>query len=225
MIEKKFRATGMRHHMDNIMQLAYENPDYDLPKKELIDQYDKYERVYQNEFGTSKIELIPEPENEYDPNAVAVYIGGLKVAYIKKGSCSEVKNLLKSPKLAGIDAEMNGGKYKMLVPDPDDEDEEKLVIERGESEYYVHLTVYVRDDDEQTRKIVNEELKKAQQTEELPPQEPEPKAKPKSGCMSYLLILIGAFGLLVGIGAKAVPGIIVGLLFIVAGVLLLKRNK
>ena len=49
----------------------------------------------------------------------------MHVGYIKKGSCTHVKNLLKSGKIAKIDAEIHGGKYKLLYSEYD---EDKMCI-------------------------------------------------------------------------------------------------
>lgn len=39
-------------------------------------------------------ELIPEPENLHDPNAIKVLIDGYHVGYIKSGSCAHVRQLI-----------------------------------------------------------------------------------------------------------------------------------
>lgn len=135
-----FHATGMQHYEDAIDSLKSENDDYSLSKSELAELYDTG-KIWKYDYSYSKLELIPEPENEFDKNAVAVYLDGRKVAYIKKGSCSQVKNLLASGTVKGIDAEIGGGHYKYLSDDGDGH----YTIEHDESPLYVHITFYVDD--------------------------------------------------------------------------------
>lgn len=94
------------------------------------------EKIFQYDFLVSKVELIPEPENEYDSNAVKVVVDDVHIGYIKKGSCSRVKNLLSSGRVTDIDCSIFGGKYK-VVWDRD----EGYVLE--EDEYRFGATVEI----------------------------------------------------------------------------------
>ena len=44
-------------------------------------------------------------------------IDGLKVGYIKKGSCTHIKNLMKDNKIEKIEARIRGGAYKEVYKD------------------------------------------------------------------------------------------------------------
>lgn len=131
-----FKVAGISSYMNNLMELAYENDDYKKTKKQIVDDFMYDEKIFQYDFLVSKVELIPEPENEYDPNAVKVVVDDIHIGYIKKGSCSRVKNLLFSGRIACIDCSISGGKYK-VVWDRD----EGYVLE--EDEYRFGATVEI----------------------------------------------------------------------------------
>lgn len=132
------KVTGVSHYLDNIMTLKTENFDYDLSKKELINEGYENERIYQFEFYPIKTELIPEPDNPHDPNAIKVVIDGVLVGYIKSGSCSRVHKLLRENRIKKIDAEIGGGKYKYIGYD---EDDDKYYIEKDDIPFFVHLNI------------------------------------------------------------------------------------
>lgn len=132
-------VAGISHYMDNIISLSTENPDYDMSERELLEEYDPDDRIYQYEFPAKKTELIEEPENEYDKNAIKVIIDGVHVGYIKKGSCSHIKKLLHSGIISGIDSEIRGGKYKYF--EEDEEREGKYYLEKGTANYSIVIEI------------------------------------------------------------------------------------
>jgi hypothetical protein len=136
---EKFKVAGVTHYLQNIESLADENDDYYLSNRELMEAYSDGDRIYQYEFSPYLVELIPEPENEFDSNAVRVDIDGLTVGYIKKGSCTHVKNLLAAPDFHSVTVDSMGlGKYKEIYEDEDGE----LHVEKGElSGCWVHIRV------------------------------------------------------------------------------------
>ena len=137
------KVTGMSNYMDNIMSLAEYNDAYDLTKKELIDEGYIYERVYQYNFNTKEVELVPEPDNPVDPNAIKVVIDGAHVGYIKKGSCGRIRNLLNSNTIKNIDITMTGGKYKIILSEDD-----RYIMDTDDIPFFVHLDFYIKKEEE-----------------------------------------------------------------------------
>lgn len=143
---EKFHVTGTSHYQKEIESLGSENYDFELSKKELIEQGFEDEKIYLYEFSPTKVELIEEPDNPHDPNAIKVVIDDVLVGYIKKGSCSHIKKLLHSGKIKKIDADIYGGKYKMLYSEYDDEkDKEVYYIEKDKSNYYVSIEISIEE--------------------------------------------------------------------------------
>ena len=135
---KKYKVTGMSYRLENLLSLSLENEDYDLSKKLLIEKGYENERVYQYEFYPIKTELVPEPDNPHDPNAIKVIVDGVHVGYIKSGSCSHVHKLLKENRIEKIECRIGGGKYKYIGYD---EDDDKYYLEKDESPFFVHLSI------------------------------------------------------------------------------------
>ena len=133
------KATGMQYYMDNIHKLATENPDYDLSKKEIIENGLTDEKIWKYEYYCTKAELIPDPENPYDKNAIKVVVDGLQVGHIKANSCVKILNKMKAGKIRGIDCEIGGGPYKIVYEDYDDD---TYTLERNTINHFVHLTIY-----------------------------------------------------------------------------------
>lgn len=143
---KNFHVTGISHYIDALLSLSYENADYALSKRELIDADLIDERVYELLFDPIKVELVPEPNNPVDKNAIQVFVDGALVGYIKKGSCSQVKNLLASDKLLGVTCDISGGKYKIVYEELDeDTGKETYTLEHEEAPYgiTIHITLKV----------------------------------------------------------------------------------
>lgn len=136
-MEYKHHVTGMSHHMDELMDLAAENADYSLPKKELVDIYSDGERIYKYAFSAGTVELVPEPDNPYDSNAIKVLVDGHHIGYIKKGSTAKVRKQMESGDIVSVSAQIGGGPYKQIAEDDDGE----YSVERDESPYYVHIKI------------------------------------------------------------------------------------
>lgn len=146
---KKHRVTGTSHYLDNIKKLGYETVEYTYSKSELIDAGYENECIYQYNYYPSKIELVPEPDNEYDPNAIKVVADGLLIGYIKKGSCKHLLKVIEKNEIVKIDYSIVGGNYKYISYD---EDEDKYSLDKGTKDYYVDLTITEKGDDKEEDK-------------------------------------------------------------------------
>lgn len=135
------KVAGVSYRVDEILSLSSENEDYDSSLKNLVDMGYEYERVYQYEFYPIKTELIPEPDNPHDPNAVKVIVDNVHVGYIKSGSCRHILNLLKDDRIIKIDCEIKGGNYKYIGYN---EDDDKHYIEKDDIPFFVHLKISVK---------------------------------------------------------------------------------
>lgn len=138
-------VTGTSHYQKAIISLSYENSDFDMTKKEILDSCMEDEKIYKFDFYPKNVELIEEPDNEFDPKAVKVIIDGEHVGYIKKGSCSHIKKLIKEDRIKSISAEIGGGKYKILVSDYDyEKDKDVYLMEKGEKPFFVNIDITLK---------------------------------------------------------------------------------
>lgn len=211
-----FKIAGISHYTDNIIDnLVSDNPDYDLSKSELIDSYSDGDRVYRYDFKTTPLEVVPEPDNEHDPNAVAVKVDGVLVGYIKAGNCSRVKNLLKSPDFNGMDLEIAGGKYKQVI----EEDDDKFSIEKDEAPFFAVLTIYTKE-----QEVVSD--KQAPAPEQAPPVVNNKKSASTSS--TIVPIGLGILLLLIGISdlSHNIMIFVAGIVCLIVGIIgVLKNNK
>lgn len=131
------------------MALAQENPDYNLTKREIIDDGLTDERIYQYTFADGPVELVDDPDNEQDPNAIKVLVAGQHIGYIKRGSTGRIHNLQRAGRVLGVTAEIYGGKYKVVICDDDDDGAEHYDLIRDETGYGAAIEILVRPEQEQ----------------------------------------------------------------------------
>ena len=146
---ERHKLAGTSYHMDAIMALAQENPDYDLTKREIIDDDLTDERIYQYTFTDGPVELVDDPDNEHDPNAIKVLIAGQHIGYIKRGSTGRIHNLQRAGRVLGVTAEIYGGKYKVVICDDDDDGAEHYDLIKDETGYGAAIEILVRPEQEQ----------------------------------------------------------------------------
>lgn len=131
---------GVSFRQKEIKSLGEKNDYYSMSKRELVDECMYDEDIYQLEFSPSSVELVEEPENEYDPNAIKVIVDCVHVGYIKKGSCSHIKKLLHENRILNITADIHGGKYKRISCEYDfDSDKDTYELETGETDFFVSI--------------------------------------------------------------------------------------
>ena len=136
-VKYTFKVAGISFRTDAIEDMLKEDGDYYESKSYLRENYDDGDRIwrYLSEYRDD-VALVDEPENEYDPNAIRVEVGGVHIGYVKKGSTSRVRNLLKKDDVR-VKIDIGGGPYKELYEDEDG----KIQIERGEIEFYAKLEI------------------------------------------------------------------------------------
>lgn len=130
---------------EQIKQMGFENDDYHLPKKDFIDTFSEYEKVYAIDFDPVNVELIEEPDNPHDPNAIKVVIDGIHVGYIKSGSCAHIKKLLHTGSIISMSAEIHGGDYKYFSEEYDEDKCDNVCkIKKGSSKFFVALQLKIK---------------------------------------------------------------------------------
>ena len=141
-VEKKYKVTGMEHYKENILSLSYENSNYSLNKRELIEEYLTEERIYEREIDVVRVELVPEPDNPHDPKAIKVILDGYHVGYIKAGSCTHLLKVIREDRIQKITCEAGGGRYKYVSLDGYTESGKEIyTLDRDTAPWFVHLTV------------------------------------------------------------------------------------
>lgn len=137
---ERVHVRGVNNNTKNIIAVATENPDYSLSKRELQEDF-LDERVWQYQFFVDA-KLVPEPENEYDPNAIMVQADGLCIGHVPAGSTAHIRKLMESGRIKYMDLQIGGGKYKEVTEDDDGEYE----LDRGEKPYSAILELHLTDE-------------------------------------------------------------------------------
>lgn len=129
----EFKIAGFDYRQDELEQL-FETPndDYLLNGKAFAEEV--LDKAYEFLTEWKSARIVYEPENEYDPNAIAVYVGETKIGYIQKKDQTRFNNLPPGE----MEVELYGGRYKEAVYDDYGEFEK---IEKGETPYKAMLYV------------------------------------------------------------------------------------
>jgi hypothetical protein len=135
----------MEHRLENLLSLSIENEDYSKSKKSLIEDGLIEEKVWEYEFYPNKVELTPEPDNPYDPNAIKVIVDGKHVAYIKKDSCAHLLKVIREGRIENIKCVIGGGNYKYIYEGEGDDweatGEPSYTLEKDFKSYFVWLYI------------------------------------------------------------------------------------
>ena len=162
---EKFRVAGTSYRQEALEKLVWENEDYNLSKNQLGEDNFVDERVYEYCYSGKSTELVPEPDNEHDPNAIKVMVNGIHIGYIEAADTARVKELLDSGEIDSIRTEIEGGKYKYVTENDDGEYE----MEKGETNLFADLKIYIPEDD------ASDDIKITIPKQEQKASQPEPK--------------------------------------------------
>lgn len=142
---ERHKVAGISYRTSAVLSLGTKNPEYNLTKKQIIDEYLTDQRLYWMEFGLYPCELIPEPDNPEDPKAIKVVVRGEHIGYIKKGSCAHIHKLLREDRIESVSCDIGGGDYKIVVTDYDDYGNETYTLEKENTPYYAVVVIKVKD--------------------------------------------------------------------------------
>lgn len=89
-----YGVVGMAHHVQEFIFCAKANPNYSMSDQKLLDSGQENKRIMEYEYNFKNIELVEEPDNPYDPNAIKVLADGHMIGYIPKDECSHIKQMI-----------------------------------------------------------------------------------------------------------------------------------
>lgn len=197
-----FDVVGLAYNEEALEELRTESDDWSMSRKELLEEYSDGDRLYRYEWPLSPVEVVPEPENEHDPNALKVLLCGKKIGYVKKDQTDAVRALLGQDLRVWV--ELEGGEAKVFEEDED----EKIQISEEEDPIHGELIF----------------------AERTKPAEPAPAPKPKTLPAILFYILGGLLVILSMILIAASPimgivGVIIGVFVIFYGRKMARTRK
>lgn len=139
-----YTVVGLSFYMDTLMSMMAPNDLYGYRKQELIDTCNTDINIYKQTIEGKQVELIPDPENPHDSNAIKVLLGGKQIGFIPANACTHILDLMKSDRIIRLAYTVEGGKYKRVNEDYDSiKDKSTYSMESGEDDYSV--TLYIRE--------------------------------------------------------------------------------
>lgn len=115
--EETFHAAGVSYYENNIRKLACTNPDWQLSAEQISSSGKAEKRIYRHNYVNRPVKLVPQPDNEHDPNAVAVIIAGELVGYISREDNLHVKGIIENRGIKSLSGFIGGGEYKIVHED------------------------------------------------------------------------------------------------------------
>lgn len=139
-----FKVAGIsRRQKDITSKLLPENSDYMLSKSELVEIGAIDERIYKYSPIELDAELVPEPDNPRDPNAIKVLVDGVQLGYVPADKTGKVKGLLEKEQIRAISSAFYGGPYKIIHEDFDTEREKEVYTIEKDSQYNIGAEVTI----------------------------------------------------------------------------------
>lgn len=142
LVTERIHVRGESFYEESFNELRYKNYEYDYSKKEIIEEGLDGHRIYQYDFDPVNVELIDEPDNPKDPNAIAVYVCGHQIGHVPHGSTAHIRNVREKYGIQRITAEMGGGKYKIVFED--DDNEGSYSMDHGEAPNWAIVSISYR---------------------------------------------------------------------------------
>lgn len=140
--ENIFPVAGVSFREDAIIKLARKNSNYSLSKSDIIDMGMTDKEIFRYRWGTRPAELVPEPDNPHDSNAVKVMVDGVHIGYIKAVSCAHVLQLLGDDRIRQVTCEIGGGPYKEVSEDFDYKTlDSTYSLDRGEDPIWAKVKI------------------------------------------------------------------------------------
>ena len=208
MERKVLSVTGTKHYEENILKLMVENPDFKLGPKALKEQYDDADVIPKLIPGYIQVVLEPEPDNQYDPNAVKVLMNGLLVGYVKKESCSQVKELLKKKNFKAEVKSIQIGKFKQI-------NRKSIDIENFAAPFITISMSYEEDPTSEEAVKAPEALKEV----------PDRAGKVKRMKRSLIIVAVFAWIVASALCHLIEPALVLGIVFIIVMSEIFKRLK
>lgn len=141
------RQAKLKKLINQLKKDDYFYEKYDgLTNKEIKEDYsftDESDPIWElNDEYLPYSTIKPEPNNHYDSNAIAVYIGenegeSFQVGYLPSEDAARIQDLIKKGTLMNVEAKIRGGKFKYI--DSDDFGDEKVMT--GNKDYSLSLTL------------------------------------------------------------------------------------
>lgn len=138
-----FKVAGVAYHEESLIDnIVFENDDYFMKKSELIELGMVNERIYKYEPSFMNVELVPDPTNEHDPNAIKVIVDGVHIGFVPEKKTAKVKKILDKSEILSLACGISGGPYRYIKEYyDDDKDKDVYEEEKGEVHFFADISI------------------------------------------------------------------------------------
>lgn len=133
---QEFDAVGESHYYNNFLEVGIPNPDWDMTRKQILENYEVGSFVRKYIFDELPVQIIRERDNPYDKNALRIDISGQTVGYIARKDQGRIEPTLKYRNIIWK-ADVNYGPVKAIR-----EDEGKISVREKRLDFSVKLSAY-----------------------------------------------------------------------------------
>ena len=92
---KRFSVAGVYYYKDGVRAASKKRKDFALSEEDFLAKHSDGKKVFQYYFARgSSVQLIAEPNNPQDPNAIAVYVNGQQVGHVPAELAPELRPIL-----------------------------------------------------------------------------------------------------------------------------------
>lgn len=134
-------VADVQQYLDNLDKISYYNSEFDMTKHELIDSDCIIEKVWERKYFVEEVELISEPDNPNDPNAIRVEIEGQHVGYVPSYQSAQIIDIVTENRIASVRCDITGGKYKCVDVDYSASGREVYTYDEGEEDFQIELII------------------------------------------------------------------------------------
>ena len=117
--KEDFPVVGIVYHEKAVKRLQVAREDYRASAKKNVEDGLAGQKIFRYDYVNKPVDLIPEPDNTRDRNAVMVRIAGEHVGYISTEDNVHVLEILRFGSVKYITARITGGEYKVVSENGD----------------------------------------------------------------------------------------------------------
>lgn len=113
--QPRFGVAGAAYRMDDILSLGTRNPDFMAPAEALAEKGLINVPIIEYDFPPMQTELVPEPDNPSDPDAIMVKMNGVKVGYVPARRCRELLEQVRAGQVQRLQGGIRCERYRALI--------------------------------------------------------------------------------------------------------------
>lgn len=103
-------VVGEYYRHNDICSVVSGNPLYNLPDADFVKKVEPDKRIYRYKYRKTNGQLVPEPTNQHDKNAIKVIVENTHIGYIPSEQCIDLKKRINQIK--EVEIHIGGGDYK-----------------------------------------------------------------------------------------------------------------